>query len=121
MYREQRDNINKMIDCANVKPKMHVLETHVPEWFREWRSIGFFGEDPVESLHAVINKIQRTQSSSFAREKCKYMQTVDDEMNLHFEQFACGEEEEPKKKKRRTDGGGSSVASPAEQPSAGGK
>ena len=38
---------------------MHVLEQHVPEWLEEWCSVGFFGEDVVESLHAEINELQR--------------------------------------------------------------
>ena len=55
-YREQLSTIRKTIDGVNVKPKMHVLETHVPEWLSEWRSVGFFGEDVVESLHAGSGK-----------------------------------------------------------------
>ena len=115
-YREQLSTIRKTIDGVNVKPKMHVLETHVPEWLSEWRSVGFFGEDVVESLHAVVNKLQRVQSSSFARDKRKYMQTVDDELNLLFAQFASAQgnhHEEPKRKKRKKGGEGSSLATPA--------
>ena len=115
-YREQRDNINKVLEGVNVKPKLHVLETHVVEWYQEWRSVGFFGEDVVESLHAVINKHQRIQSSSFARDKRKYYQTVDDELNLLFEQFACApvdEEAKPKRKKRKKGEVGTSATSSA--------
>ena len=115
-YREQLSTIRKTIDGVNVKPKMHVLETHVPEWLSEWRSVGFFGEDVVESLHAVVNKLQRVQSSSFARDKRKYIQTVDGELNLLFAQFASAQgkhHEEPKKKKRKKGGEGSSLATPA--------
>ena len=77
------------------------METHVPEWLDEWRSVGFFGEDVVETLHAVVNGLQRRFSVSWTRNKMQYMQSVDDELNLRFEQFAKTEEAKPKAKKRK--------------------
>ena len=64
----------------------------------------------------MVNKLQRVQSSSFARDKRKYMQTVDGELNLLFAQFASAQgnhHEEPKRKKRKKGGEGSSLATPA--------
>jgi hypothetical protein len=101
-YRNMLSSIRKVIgDGVNAKPKLHVLETHVPGWLKEWRSVGFFGEDVVESLHAVINGFQRRFSVDWARNKIQYMQSVDDELNLLFDQFANEKDEASNKKQSK--------------------
>ena len=117
--RSHLSEIRKVIKSANVKPKMHVLEQHVPEWLEEWCSVGFFGEDVVESLHAEINELQRRFVVDWSRNKKRYMQSVDDEMNLRFHVFARAIQphlKDPAKKKPRLDAGGSEPCLPPAEP-----
>ena len=43
----------------SITPKMHILEIHIPEFARQWRTVGFFGEDVVETLHKNFNELLR--------------------------------------------------------------
>jgi hypothetical protein len=43
----------------SVLPKMHILEVHAPEFARAWGSIGFFGEDVIETVHKDVNESER--------------------------------------------------------------
>ena len=46
-----------------ITPKMHIMEVHVPDFARYWTTVGFFGEDPVETLHKDYNQSLRTYNS----------------------------------------------------------
>ena len=37
--------------CGHVPPKVHVLESHLPNQLRRFRCLGLFSEDPIERLH----------------------------------------------------------------------
>ena len=43
----------------SVKLKYHIMEAHLPDFARRWRSIGLFSEDPIEHIHALINRLNR--------------------------------------------------------------
>ena len=38
-------------------PKLHILEAHVVPFMRRWGSVGMFGEDALESMHAKVNRL----------------------------------------------------------------
>jgi flagellar biosynthesis GTPase FlhF len=38
-------------------PKLHTLEAHFVEFMEAWHTLGIFGEDAMESLHAKLNVI----------------------------------------------------------------
>ena len=44
---------------AHVELKIHVVEAHLPGFVRRWRSLGLFTEDACESIHALVNKLNR--------------------------------------------------------------
>ena len=71
---------------VTITSKMHLLETHVPEFARKWRATGFFSEDVVESLHKDCNEEQRTLCS--LRNAQDKMSVGADMRNLRFEQAA---------------------------------
>lgn len=51
-YRNNRPN-------QSVTPKMHLLEYHAVPFIRKWGSgFGLYGEQGVESLHAVFNSLK---------------------------------------------------------------
>lgn len=39
--------------------KLHVIESHLVEFVKTWRSAGLFIEDAIESLHNLVNKLNR--------------------------------------------------------------
>jgi hypothetical protein len=39
--------------------KLHVIEDHLGNFARKWRSTGLFVEDACESIHALVNKLNR--------------------------------------------------------------
>jgi hypothetical protein len=39
--------------------KLHFLEVEVPRFVRKWGSIGLFSEDAAESIHALMNRLNR--------------------------------------------------------------
>jgi hypothetical protein len=43
----------------SITPKMHFLVTHVPSFARRHKTLGFFSEQSLESLHAKINGYER--------------------------------------------------------------
>lgn len=43
----------------HVSLKMHLLETHVPEFAHAWGTIGLVSEDSAESIHALLMKLER--------------------------------------------------------------
>ena len=73
-----------LVGPKNCIPKMHSLETHVPDFARKWRSVGLFGEDVIEAVHKIVNEYQRRWASIHDRKE--YMRLVNDDMNLRFEQ-----------------------------------
>ena len=84
-----------------VPSKLHVVEAHVPDYVRFWNVIGLFGEDPVESLHKVINQLRRMHAG--IKNRLCYLQVVADAMNLTFEQ-ACrdaGRQQKKRNKRKR--------------------
>ena len=42
---------------AMATPKRHLLEKHLVAFARRWRTLGLFGEDAVESIHALVNRV----------------------------------------------------------------
>jgi hypothetical protein len=56
--------------------KLHFLEVEVPKFARKWGSIGLFSEDAAESIHALMNRLNRRYAnirSSVERAKCVIM------------------------------------------------
>ena len=44
---------------STVLPKMHMLESHVPDWIEKWGvGLGLMGEQGVESIHKELNEIE---------------------------------------------------------------
>ena len=55
---------------SKVIPKMHFLEAHVITWMRRWNhGMAFHGEQAVESIHAVFNRLLRASSGIRSRSK----------------------------------------------------
>jgi hypothetical protein len=63
----------------NVRPKLHMLETHVPEFLLKWGSTGIYSESVIEAYHAVANQRRRTFAAS--ADPLQYLQLCDDEDN----------------------------------------
>jgi len=42
-----------------VQLKLHVIEAHLPTFVRKWRTSGLFVEDACESIHNVVNTLNR--------------------------------------------------------------
>jgi flagellar biosynthesis GTPase FlhF len=70
LSKEQRedfaDNITLFCDLyraslqtSQATPKLHILEAHMVDFMAAWHTIGIFGEDAIESLHAKLNVIFR--------------------------------------------------------------
>jgi len=48
---------------ATVLPKMHLLEDHMVDWFKKFNvGAGMMGEQGAESIHAHLNRLERTYS-----------------------------------------------------------
>ena len=44
---------------STVLPKMHILESHVPDWIEKWGvGLGLMGEQGAESIHKELNEIE---------------------------------------------------------------
>lgn len=43
----------------NITPKLHILLEHVPEFVKEFKTLGLLSEQGIESLHAQFNRIDR--------------------------------------------------------------
>lgn len=85
MYRELMGVGEKhpiLKENISITPKMHILEVHVPEFVREFGTVGFFGEDVIETLHKDYNSMIRRYSS--VRRVEDQMQVMDDYKNLKF-------------------------------------
>ena len=81
----------------SITPKMHILEVHIPEFARQWRTVGFFGEDVVETLHKNFNKLLRRLCS--IRNPLDEMKFMDDAKNLTGQRTA---EVKKRGRKRKT-------------------
>mmetsp|Transcript_19505 Transcript_19505/g.60226 ORF Transcript_19505/g.60226 Transcript_19505/m.60226 type:complete len:111 (-) Transcript_19505:1056-1388(-) len=46
-------------DKVHVQLKLHVIEAHLPTFVRKWRTSGLFVEDACESIHNVVNTLNR--------------------------------------------------------------
>lgn len=93
LYRELLDVASKdkhalLGEKTSIIPKMHILEVHIPEFARAWHTVGFFGEDVIETLHKDYNEMDRRFCS--VRATADRMSTKDDFKNITFEQ-ACKE------------------------------
>ena len=53
------DLFRATIQTTQATPKLHIFEAHMVEFMREWHTLGIFGEDAIESLHAKLNGIYR--------------------------------------------------------------
>jgi hypothetical protein len=73
---------------TSIKPKMHILEVHVPAFARKWKTVGFFGEDVIETVHKEYNSYERRMCS--LRNVEARMAAIEDVDGLRFEQ-ACKE------------------------------
>ncbi len=50
---------------ASVLPKMHMLESHVVPYFKQWGvGLGLMGEQGAESIHAAVNGISRAYANT---------------------------------------------------------
>ena len=81
----------------SITPKMHILEVHIPEFARQWRTVGFFGEDVVETLHNNFNEPLRRLCS--IRNPLDQMKYIDDVKNLTGQRT---EEVKKRGRKRKT-------------------
>ena len=93
LYRELLDVAPKdkqalLGEKTSIIPKMHILEVHIPEFARAWHTVGFFGEDVIETLHKDYNEMGRRFCSVLAT--ADRMSTKYDFKNITFEQ-ACKE------------------------------
>ena len=70
-----------------MRPKHHVLETHIPIFAKKWRVVGLFGEDIVEAVHREVNVLEST-ITNLKNQHIAKMKYIDDRFNLYFEQ-AC--------------------------------
>ena len=43
----------------HVTPKMHLIEAHLVESLRKWKTLGLFSEEALESMHAKLNRLER--------------------------------------------------------------
>ena len=44
---------------STVLPKMHMLESHVPDWIEKWGvGLGLMGEQGAEGIHKELNEIE---------------------------------------------------------------
>ena len=77
--RHLTNNQYPFLGTVNVTIKMHVLETHVPQFARRWRVIGLFGEDAIETMHKVINEHRRRLAA--VKDPLMQMQCSDDRLN----------------------------------------
>ena len=71
-----------LMETISITPKMHILERHVPEFARKWGTVGFFGEDVIETLHKDYNSMIRRYCA--VRRVVDQMQIMDDSKNLKF-------------------------------------
>ena len=69
-------------ETFHITPKMHILEAHVPDFARKWRTVGFFGEDVVETLHKDYNSLIRRFCS--IRNPHDQMRAIDDAKHLQM-------------------------------------
>uniref|UniRef100_A0AC35TT87 YqaJ domain-containing protein n=1 Tax=Rhabditophanes sp. KR3021 TaxID=114890 RepID=A0AC35TT87_9BILA len=56
-----------------VQPKAHLLATHMPEQIKKYKSLNYFSEQPIESLHALINRNMIRVSGLSDSESLKYL------------------------------------------------
>ena len=71
-----------LMENISITPKMHILEEHVPEFARKWGTVGFFGEDVIETLHKDYNSMIRRYCA--VRRVVDQMQVIDDFKNLKY-------------------------------------
>ena len=71
-----------IIGQVNIRPKHHLLESHVPPFALKWRSIGLFSESAIETYHKDTNKLQ-TRWKSVQRAE-QYLRLCDDNDNQQF-------------------------------------
>ena len=83
--------------ARNVKPKHHVLGTHIPIFARHWGCVGRFAEDVVESVHHVVNLVN-AEVTNLANQPLMQFQINDDKQNLVFELAAKKPFHRPKKR-----------------------
>jgi hypothetical protein len=67
----------------NVRPKLHMLETHVPEFLKQWGSTGIYSESVIEAYHAIANQRRRTFAAS-SHDMLQYLQQCDDADNRNL-------------------------------------
>ena len=68
------------LGTVNITIKMHVVEVHVPRFARGWRVIGELGEDPIETMHKVVNEHRRKLAGCKKEEMV--MKCSDDRLNI---------------------------------------
>uniref|UniRef100_A0AC35TZF1 DBD_Tnp_Mut domain-containing protein n=1 Tax=Rhabditophanes sp. KR3021 TaxID=114890 RepID=A0AC35TZF1_9BILA len=56
-----------------VQPKAHLLATHMPEQIKKYRSLNYFSEQPIESLHGLVNRNMIRVSGLSDSESLKYL------------------------------------------------
>jgi hypothetical protein len=90
-----------VLNNQNVTVKMHILETHVPEFILNWQCAAVHGEDVIESLHKDVNELKRRFAS--IQNMVTYMQACEDEQSLKYEQKSheAGAEKGEHSKKRK--------------------
>jgi hypothetical protein len=56
---------------SNITYKMHLLFAHLEDRLKTYRTIGLFSEDSMESIHAVVNRLDRVYASLDSERKTK--------------------------------------------------
>uniref|UniRef100_A0A914V3J0 Uncharacterized protein n=1 Tax=Plectus sambesii TaxID=2011161 RepID=A0A914V3J0_9BILA len=52
------ENIKQLLPNESITPKMHFLVSHLPEFARHHKTLGLISEQPLESLNAIMNKLE---------------------------------------------------------------
>ena len=89
LFRDKLANMDvpQLRDMAqNIRPKHHILETHIPEFVERWKSIGRFSESVIETYHHECNKVQNRWAAITNRQQ--YLRCCNDLDERKFEQAA---------------------------------
>ena len=46
-----------------IPPKLHILICHIPEFAQQFKTVGIMSEQTIETLHKVMNQVDRTYNS----------------------------------------------------------
>jgi hypothetical protein len=68
--REFAEQYKEKSNC-NVTYKMHLLFAHLQHHIEKYQTVGIFSEDSMESIHAIVNRLDRVYASLDSEWKTK--------------------------------------------------